>query len=311
MRLPDFLQKKIESFFEKASTKGLKMARESLSQTYRAHLSSESIFASEGTRLAYLATRLPATFAANRFVLAELKRRMPDFYPKTILDLGAGPGTATLAAMDLFDASFVLVEKSGEAISLGRELMEELALKREWVRKDLKTTDETGDLAILSYSIGEIDRFEPILRSLWERVDTIAIIEPGTPAGYQVILEARTLFCQLGAHFIAPCPHQKNCPLKENDWCHFSTRLERSRLHRALKEGSLGFEDEKFSYLIVSKQRGIPPQNRVLRHPLKGSGHVHLSLCTTDGSHKIKIVSKKEKELYRKARNIKWGENYF
>ena len=43
---------------------------------------------------AYLACRLSATFAATITVLSELKRRLDNFNPQSIIDFGCGPGTS-------------------------------------------------------------------------------------------------------------------------------------------------------------------------------------------------------------------------
>lgn len=43
---------------------------------------------------AYIAAMSPTTYSAVRNVLEEVKRRVPDLNPKTILDFGTGPGTA-------------------------------------------------------------------------------------------------------------------------------------------------------------------------------------------------------------------------
>jgi ribosomal protein RSM22 (predicted rRNA methylase) len=51
---------------------------------------------SDGQDLAsYLAVRLPATFAVCQHIFAEIARRIPDFAPATLADVGAGPGTAS------------------------------------------------------------------------------------------------------------------------------------------------------------------------------------------------------------------------
>src|SRR6185369_15071869 len=49
---------------------------------------------------AYLATRLPATYAAIRAALEMVAAVRPDFAPTTLLDVGAGPGTALWAVQD-------------------------------------------------------------------------------------------------------------------------------------------------------------------------------------------------------------------
>ncbi len=201
----------------------------------------------------------------------------------------------------------ILVEQNLDAITLGKQLLD----GHTWICKDMKEFKELpkADLCILSYSLGEIKPFGTFLERLWNApIDTIAIIEPGTPAGFQTILEARDLFITKHANIIAPCPHAFQCPLKGKDWCHFSARLERTKLHRLLKGGTLGYEDEKFSYLIVSKKQHPIKGDRILRHPCKGSGFVRFNLCTMDGTNQEKVVSRKDKELYRKARDAKWGD---
>ena len=51
---------------------------------------------------AYLVARLPATYAAVAFCLAELAGRRPQFSPRTLLDAGSGPGTAAWAATAIY-----------------------------------------------------------------------------------------------------------------------------------------------------------------------------------------------------------------
>ena len=43
----------------------------------------------------------------------------------------------------------------------------------------------------------------------------------------------------VGAHVVAPCAHDKRCPMDGTDrWCHFSQRLQRPDTQRAVKGGS-------------------------------------------------------------------------
>ncbi len=93
-----------------------------------------------------------------------------------------------------------------------------------------------------------------------------------------------------------------------DDWCHFSARLPRTSLHRRIKGGTLGFEDEKFSYVIVSRHSCPLPSARIVRRPQKKSGHVCLQLCHQENFEE-KIFSKKQGNLYRTACNKKWGDS--
>lgn len=49
---------------------------------------------------AYAAARMPGCYAAVARVLDELRLRLPDFAPASMLDFGAGPGTAVWAARE-------------------------------------------------------------------------------------------------------------------------------------------------------------------------------------------------------------------
>ena len=90
------------------------------------------------------------------------------------------------------------------------------------------------------------------------------------------------------------------------DWCHFAVRLERSAAHRRLKQGALGYEDEKFSYLVAGRAPVELPAARIVRHPLVRPGHIQLTLCTVRGLEQS-TVTKSEKEAYRRARRAEWG----
>ena len=92
-----------------------------------------------------------------------------------------------------------------------------------------------------------------------------------------------------------------------NTWCHFSTRVSRSKLHKDIKGGDAPYEDEKYSYIAFSKSEVIPCKNRILRHPQINPGFVELEVCSKDGFKKIKY-SKKDKELFKKARKSDAGD---
>jgi len=305
MQLPEELQSAIDRILENSPPTALRKARESLSQDYREGRISP--FADEAKRLAYLGARMPATYAAVRKVLGNVQ------LSGRILDLGAGPGTASWAAADLFSEieQFTLVEKSSEAISLGKSLAENHPAlgKASWIHQSLTDPIPKANAAILSYVIGELNDPMAILEKCWEAAPLLIVIEPGTPKAFQLMRKVRQRFIDLKAQILAPCPHALSCPIQGNDWCHFAARVERTRLHRLLKEGSLGYEDEKFCYLILSKTSASPYSNRIIRHPLKQSGHVRLTVCTDQGKIEEKTISKKNKEFYRAARDSEWGDS--
>ena len=82
-----------------------------------------------------------------------------------------------------------------------------------------------------------------------------------------------------GAEVLAPCPHQRPCPLVAPDWCHFAVRLERTRDHKTLKSADVPFEDEKFSYLIAARPGvGSRAGARIIKPPHRTKFDVTLPL---------------------------------
>src|ERR1700692_4133836 len=92
-----------------------------ISKTYRDGGGSGAI-ASEADALAYALARMPATYAAVTASLNALREIAPDFAPKSLLDVGAGPGTATWAAAEAFsslqDFSLVDANRALRALAL-------------------------------------------------------------------------------------------------------------------------------------------------------------------------------------------------
>lgn len=306
MRLPEELQLAIDQLVEKTSSKTLARAREEMTREYRE--GRVSPFEDEAKRLVYVAARMPATYAAVRAVLQSLPRA-----PKSLVDLGAGPGTATWAAFDLFPEieNVTLVERSPDAIALGKDLASHAPWKafREatWERRDLPGEVERADVGVLSYVINEMTGVAELIRKCWDRVGVLVVIEPGTMKGAANIRAVRQQLIDLDGQLLSPCPHKLACP---SDWCHFAARVERTRLHRQVKGGALGYEDEKFSYVVAAKEGAFGCQNRIVRHPIKGSGHVRLTLCTQEGQWEERVVSKKAGPLYRQARDASWGDPF-
>src|SRR3981081_1090717 len=72
-----------------------------ISKTYRDGGNSGAI-ASEADALAYALARMPATYAAVTPARTAPRELPPPSAPATLLDVGAGPGTATWAAAEAF-----------------------------------------------------------------------------------------------------------------------------------------------------------------------------------------------------------------
>lgn len=228
----------------------------------------------------------------------------PGWEPRSLLDVGAGPGVAAWAAVEAWPSleDLTLVEAEPEMVAAGRELLPDA----DWVHGDVSNARGPADLVVASYVLGELRA--RVEARLWaQATDTIAFVEPGTPAGFRRILEARAAVIEAGGYTVAPCPHDLPCPLPVDDWCHFAVRLPRSKLHRRAKGVELGYEDEKFSYAVLSREPVPKAAARIIRQPQTRSGHVNLVTSEPDGIHE-RTVSRKQGAVYKEARSAAWGE---
>jgi ribosomal protein RSM22 (predicted rRNA methylase) len=319
MQLPAALNRAIDAEAAQHDRKLLTRAVEDMSFRYRSRAKDSGAFVSTPLhRAAYVITRLPATYAAVAAVLSEIKQRMPMFEPASLLDLGAGPGTATWAAAALFPSlqRATLIEQDAEFIATGRHMTKAAGAdpvsRIEWVRGDLRKTElEPHDLVVISYALGELNEREAtaLMNKALDAAKVLAVIEPGTPRGCGVVHLARAAMLAAKAHIVAPCSQEGPCPMlaRKDDWCHFAQRLERTSLHRSLKSGELGYEDEKFSYMVAAHQEVARVPARIIRHPLTGKGHIKLELCMPAGIVS-ETVTRSDKENFRLARHAKWGD---
>lgn len=192
------------------------------------------------------------------------------------------------------------------------------------------------------------------VNALWAQTkDILVLVDRGTPEGSRVIANARQqILTQAGylnaeggtiqdgfrsdasssLHIVAPCPHEKKCPML-GSWCHFAQRIQVTSFQQETHNIGKGFVDQKFSYLVL-KRGPRPPQEspnsspprdeegdatafitashhwpRLIRRPLKRQGHVVNDYCDPDGSFKRIVVPKSQgRQIYYDARKCRWGD---
>ncbi|MEN5297963.1 small ribosomal subunit Rsm22 family protein [Brucella sp. TWI559] len=319
MELPSRLRQSVDAALEGVALADLKRASDMLSRRYRAETRDGRLHISdELAAKAYLAARLPATYAAVRASLESVAEVCPDFAPQTMLDVGCGPGTALWAARECWPdlSSATMIEASPAIRAVGSKLAENIGLDTEWRAGDLikeKLDFPKADLVTIAYVLDELaplDR-QTLIEKLWVSArQSFVIVEPGTPAGWQRILDARKVLIAKGAYIAAPCAHQLECPLIAPDWCHFSRRVARSRIHRLTKDAEVPWEDEKFIYLAATRDPSLHASARVIAPTRVGGGKVSIKLCNESGSSEERLVTKRDGELFRWARRADWGDAY-
>ena len=313
--LPAALRLAIQSLA--AERVGLKQSAGRMSAHYRERGASKQVIGGETDAIAYALSRMPATYAAATAVIAELIALAPAFTPRRLLDVGAGPGTAAWAVAEAFPGiAATLVDHNPAFLALARSLGAETDAGQVLVESGELTNLQLAtsfDLVTCAYALTELDdaAMASAAERLWAATDgALAIIEPGRPRDYERLMAVRARLVALGAEVLAPCPHDRACPLQPPDWCHFSVRLERSRDHMRLKGATLGYEDEKFSYLLLTRPGlGRPAAGRVLRPPEENKFSIALTVCDAEGANR-QVIASRDKPAFKLARKLRWGDRF-
>ncbi|KKM60311.1 hypothetical protein LCGC14_1543110 [marine sediment metagenome] len=242
---------------------------------------------------------------------------------ESVVDFGGGPGTF-LFALSKFKTlnKYTNVERSEAFIGVLNVLVEEfLSSSIPHTRVDsisgnyleLESQDiPTNDLCVFSYTFCECDNSLAGISGLVENSKMVLIIEPGTPSGFNNIIQARDKLIEKGFSAIAPCTASNGfCPLRdsESDWCHFVERLDRSRVQKHLIKGVLGYEDEKYSYLLMSKSPIHSDGKRIISRPDIAKYSVSFDVCSEKSGH-IVVKKRENKNNFKIMKKSIRGDLY-
>jgi ribosomal protein RSM22 (predicted rRNA methylase) len=320
LTLPDDLRRAIERALSTVPAPSWLHAAQELSERYRGARPANAQPLAAGAReaLGYAALIMPATYAQLRGALAATAARIPTWAPTTMLDLGSGPGTALWAASAQWPALRALsaFEREPALIALGRDLARESAAaalrSARWKRADLRqaTIAGTYDLVVLGHVLNELDpdTRRPIVAAAWAATaGVLVIVEPGTAPAFEVVRAARDELLAAGALTLAPCAHDRPCPL-ENDWCHFPQRLQRPEFQRRARQAPSPWEDSKFAYAAMARfAPEAPIWGRVIREPTSNKAYAEAELSTRDGILRYRAL-KRHREDFRRVKDLTWGQ---
>lgn len=305
---PSTLTAAIAPLLEGVSRKDLERLAAKLSAIYRDGGTSAGI-TNLADGLAYLVTRLPATYAASRAAFARMIEATPTFSPSSLLDVGTGPGTAAWAARDAWPSlqAITLIEPN----RVFRDLAARLLPQAKIIAGDLGAEKPRADLVTACYLLAELPEkaAAPIARDLWAAAEgMLVLVEPGTPAGFARIRAARAALIAAGGHVAAPCTHDNACPMAGSDWCHFSERLPRTRDHMIAKGARVPFEDERYAYVAVCRTPVVHPASaRIIKPVAESKPGTTLPLCDASGLSD-QFVARRDKDAFRSARKKHWGD---
>lgn len=230
--------------------------------------------------IGFLQRKFVNNYYVYKRIMNEFQIRDPDFKPETMLDFGAGLGSASWAGFHQYGKKLqrvAAVEPNSHMRELGRFMSRDLDSEILWA-DSLSMIPGAGsqrgqfDLIVCGFVLPEIPSAEAreiILDTLLARVKKdgyFILVDYGTPKGYRYINDFRNKIIEMSredVNLVAPCPHHKKCPLAENpdSWCHFSQLVQKypkGVFPKHPKERQ--FANEKFSYLVVKK--GKTPRQR-------------------------------------------------
>src|SRR5579863_518271 len=213
--LPADLLLALERRLEGASRNELAGRAARISEMYRRSEPTRRSVLSEADAIAYALSRLPATYAACVTVFARLAAEHPEFQPESLIDIGAGPGTAAWAACELWPslAAVTLVDRSQELLGLARSLSAasgHAAMRQaKFELADISSLkpNAASDLVVASYALTELPDVEAV-SAVWLRFagTALVLIEPGRPRDYERLMRVRRRLAS-DANVVAPCPH--------------------------------------------------------------------------------------------------------
>ncbi|MBL7543879.1 MAG: hypothetical protein JNL11_08685 [Bdellovibrionaceae bacterium] len=215
-------------------------------------------------QIAQWAYYLPLNFLRNMSVIAQLKQTVPlDAFPGAF-DYGAGLGASSWALRESgFQGSLFLYDRQPIAAPVLAPLQAENPLRWE-------PRSHQHHLGIFSYSLTEMQMRNDLLN----QVPYVIIIEPSTQKEGRRLSETRDVLISKDYEIIAPCTHQKDCPLlrhSQRDWCHDRIFFKKPKWMAQI-EKDLPFRNDSltFSYLIAFKKALMKPEWQAPEGPLMG-----------------------------------------
>lgn len=274
-------------------------------------------------RLAYLRYHLPLNTVRSICVLRDVVARLPQVEQlEQVVDIGAGPGSATLATLLTLDERpgrrYLMTDRSARALRLAREIFAACAKAAGRTPPPLLCLTQKlpvlpdfdrPTLLWLSMVLNEIaqpgrpgihlDRlFENLARRL-PPGSVLAIIEPAQRSPGLRLLELHDLLLEARAwKVLAPCMHQKACPLlgeSKRPWCHFHFPWQAGKsVEEIARPLGLKLEQSAFSYLVLQRvdtsaglDEGSPDLARIIGDPMAVRGSPSGVYICRDGKRRI------------------------
>ncbi len=252
---------------------------------------------------AYLLFYWPVSYLQARGTLPELAAR-----PRSVLDLGSGPGPMAFASLDAGAAEAMALDRSPRALAAARALAAEAGERlatRQWspARPLRQAADgRVFDLVILGHVLNELFRGEgederragllEEAAALLRPGGSVLVVEPALRETSRSLLRVRDLMVARGFPVRVPCLFRGPCPalLREGDWCHAERAVEPPPLLAEIaRRAGLRREAVKMTTLALAPRsegwREPPPGRlfRIVSEPLPSKGRLRYMGCGPEG----------------------------
>ncbi|PPQ72470.1 hypothetical protein CVT24_003094 [Panaeolus cyanescens] len=194
--------------------------------------------------------------------------------------------------------SYIGIDKREGLINIGKTLVNNTPtnnLRVQWQKsfkeENIFISDETDkSIALSAFMLTSLPtalQQKAMVEEMWKSgAQTIVLIDHNSKQGFEAIARAREHILGLGqaeledldtqdrhirgAHVLAPCPHDRPCPLLHSGGaplvCGFSQRIQRPSFVRLTKHSGVGHEDIGYSYVVIRRgPRPLPVNSMVGR----------------------------------------------
>lgn len=240
----------------------------------------------EWAQIAYAFYFLPLNSARVRSVLGQIQPWLGFLQIDQVVDFGAGLATASRQLREVISADYILIEQAAQPHRLVDRL-DDGANQFQWQTKAPEKSQIKGKntLTCFSYSLTELQE----LPSWAQESQALLIIEPSTQDDGRKLLQLREKLLQQSYTVLAPCTHQRPCPLlnqSKTDWCHDRLHLQMPEWMQRL-ENFLPMKNRTLtmSYLFMVKAKAKPAevsptkQARIVGDLLKEKGKDRQVIC--------------------------------
>jgi len=236
----------------------------------------------------YLLTNIPKLTK----VFEKIDMNLIDYADYEFVDIGAGPGTFSLALLkENPEQSIIAIEKSELMIKQGHAIVGGIHPKADFkyysslLDIPTKTKKRFG---IFGHSANEMS-LSWVQRFVKEcDLDLILFIEPGTKEFFKKSLELRTRLTR-NFYLNYPCLCSTICPLPEGDWCHQYLNISHEK------------DVERLTQLVQKDRRSLPiiinlySKSTLQPHTEVGAGRIVRVYKPTKFSQEWQVCVKSEK----------------